>query len=124
MRAALDGAARVASRRARGGDLAAHGAYRAAVLMSAQTFRVPIDKITVVPPPHERFTAPPEITRARRAALYLAVVAWDRSMRSVARAAGLTAEGVRKALAAVEDLRDDGEFDAVITQLERELVGS
>lgn len=56
--------------------------------------------------------------RARRTALYLVAVAADHGCRSVARVTGLSHVAVIKALRAVEDMRDDADFDRHLSTLE------
>lgn len=62
--------------------------------------------------------------RARRpAALYLLVTGCNVPGAIAARAAGCTKQNVSKLLGRVESLRDDAEFDARLTALERRLFG-
>lgn len=61
---------------------------------------------------------PPDVALARRAALYLTLVPGDFSLGAVSAAASMTREGVRRALAAVEDLRDDPYLDELMSELE------
>lgn len=68
------------------------------------------------------FKPPSEVVVARHLALYLAVVVFNRSVRSVARVARITPQGVLKAVRATEDRREDEEFEALIAQMEMELV--
>jgi hypothetical protein len=63
----------------------------------------------------------PDVRLAKRAALYLAVVACDRRLREVARAAGCSVEFVRQALASIEEARDCPRLDAVLEILSEEV---
>ena len=56
--------------------------------------------------------------RARRTAVYLAVTAGGVPGRQVARVAGLHHRQVQRALAQIEDRRDDPAFDAFLSRLE------
>lgn len=116
-----------------GADAAARHAFNTSVAVVAERFHVDPRHITAtegkfrrLPPPrsrdwHESRHEISRVVHARRAAVYLAVVGFNSGIRSIGRAASLTAEGVRKALAAVEDLRDDPAFDRQLTQMEREI---
>lgn len=112
--------ARASSRRRRGAELAALAAYQSSVAAVARAMGVAPAAMEARRGRLYR-TPPPEVATARRSAVYLAVVVFNRSMRSIARAARLTPEGVRKAVAAIEDRRDDPGFEQVISQLEAEL---
>lgn len=59
----------------------------------------------------------------RQEAIYLAVTAFGRPLRSVARVAGISAPGALKAVRAVEDRREDPRFDRALDELELELMG-
>lgn len=61
---------------------------------------------------------------ARSTALYLASVAGDVPMGTVARLAGISREAVRRAVAGIEDARDDPDLDAALGQLEQSLQGA
>lgn len=65
---------------------------------------------------------PDDAARARQEALYLATTVFGRSVRGVARAAGLSAPAVLKAVRAVEDRRDEGTIDRRLDELELELM--
>lgn len=70
-----------------------------------------------------RFLPPgDDAVRARQEALYLAHAVFNRPVRSVARAAGLSAPAVLKAVRAVEDRRDDHTIDRRLDELELELM--
>lgn len=99
---------------------AAQEAYRASVNLVSSAYDVP-PEIILRHEGQRNSAHPTEVTLARRAALYLAVVGRNLSLRAVARASGLSPEGVRKALAAIEDRRDDPVIDAQIGQLEEEI---
>ncbi len=60
--------------------------------------------------------------RAKQEALYLATTVFGRSMRSVARAAGMSPPAVLKAVRAVEDRREEGAVDRSLDELELELM--
>lgn len=64
---------------------------------------------------------PQDVITARRAAIYVAVVVHDLSLRAVGRVVGMSAEGVRCALRAIEDMRDDPSFDGLVANMEQEL---
>jgi len=59
----------------------------------------------------------------RRQALYIAVTHFNRPARSVARAAGLSHEAVRKACRLVEQRREDASFERRMDELEIECMG-
>lgn len=101
---------------------AAQGAYEAAAALAARQFRV-AQRVIKTPPERgaERWQDA-RVILARRTAVYLAVVAFDAPLRAVARAAGVSHTGVRKALAAIEDAREDAALDARLLQMEQELV--
>lgn len=63
------------------------------------------------------------ISQARREALYMTVVHFGRSRRSVKRATGLSHQAVMKSLAAVEERREDPRFDRMLDEIELELMG-
>ena len=65
---------------------------------------------------------PGDDMRAKQEALYLTVTHFGRPVRSVARAAGLSAPAVLKAVRAVEDRRDEGGMDRILDELELELM--
>lgn len=130
--ARVSGAARTAAQRAASTRLAAYGAYTAAVAATASRFGIAPELIEDrsalfmnAPPPNTRLARRrSEIERvilARRVSLYLGSIVFNRSVRSLAKAANLSAMGVCKALRAVEDMRDDPQLDAVLDDLEREL---
>lgn len=56
--------------------------------------------------------------RARQMTAYLAVTVYNQPIRSVSRVLGLDHAGVIKALARVEDGRDDDGFDRMILHIE------
>ena len=118
--AATRGIARTTSMMSAASGLAAYAAYSASVALVSARLGVPAEHINTREGRYY-YTAPPDVVRARRSALYLSVVAFDRSLRSIARAASLTPEGVRKALVAIEDLRDDPRFDRILSDMEQEL---
>jgi chromosomal replication initiation ATPase DnaA len=59
----------------------------------------------------------------RRQAIYIAVTHFERSARSVARAAGMHHRAVQKALRSVEDQRSDQSFERLMDELELECMG-
>lgn len=92
--------------------------WRRAIAAVAAELDVPRKSVADV----RRYREQPKcVARARRTAVYLTVVAHDVSLGAAARVAGLTKEGVRKALHAVEDMRDDPQFDGVVAKLEKEI---
>ena len=91
--------------------------YARAVQLSAEAFGVsPADRRW-----RRKSRVALPLERARRIAIYLSVVACNYGLRDIAEAAGLSHEGVRKALRAVEDWRDDPIIDQQLEQLEEEL---
>lgn len=101
-------------------DENARAAYKKSIELTARFFGVSRSRIRKKRK-HPRGGSP-IITKARQSAVYLAVVACNCNMTSVARAANFSPEGVRKAVAAVEDCRDSAQFDAFLETLTAELV--
>jgi hypothetical protein len=64
---------------------------------------------------------PAQIAFARQAAIYLAIVSSDLPVRRFVREVGVHREVVRRALAAIEDRRDEREIDELLTKLEQEV---
>jgi hypothetical protein len=60
---------------------------------------------------------------ARRVALYVVCTVHGHARRSVARAAGLSAEAVAKACREIEAMRDDAAFDRMLDEIELFLMG-
>jgi hypothetical protein len=122
-------------RAARAERLAARAAFVAAAAQVAGRHGVPLARVVAPPSPADqaavalasRGLADPTAARvaaARREALYLAVTVCGRPGRSVARAAGLHHRAVQKALAAVEDKRDDPQVDRALGETEVALMGA
>lgn len=114
------GVALRASQRAAAGRPAALAAYRASLRAAAARFGVAPATIEVRRGRLYR-NPPAKVVLARRAALYLSVVVFDRPLREIARASRTSPECVRKALIAIEDRREDPAFEAVLGDLEKEL---
>lgn len=113
------GAAKVSGMRARASQLAAYAAFdAAAAVVGAHTQVDPRD----LRRRGGRLLRARPVAEARRVGLYLAVVAFNRPGREIARVVGVSHEAVRKALRLVEDKRDDEAFDAWLATLEQELM--
>lgn len=54
-------------------------------------------------------------------AIYLAVTSYNLTQEGAARAAGVSPRYIRKALAAIEDRRDDAAFDGMLTEIEERM---
>jgi hypothetical protein len=122
-------------RAARAERLASRAAFVAAAAQVAARHGLPLQRVMTPPTPAEqaavalasRGLADPDAARiaaARREAIYLAVTACGRGGRAVARAAGVDPKAVRKALAAVEDKRDDPAFDRALERATVALMGA
>jgi hypothetical protein len=96
-------------------DFAALAAYEAAVAVTARATGVSEDRLK------RRKTRRAGEHAARRQAIYLAVITFNREMRSVSRVSGLSPKTVHLFCRAVEDERDDPKFDAALARLELEL---
>jgi hypothetical protein len=104
-------------------DQAAMGAHLSSVELVSRRMGVPSAQIEARAGLIYHFP-PPAVALARRTALYLVCCVCGIHLRRLARTAGMSAEGVRKAVAAIEDRRDDPEFDAFVEALEQELVAA
>lgn len=122
-------------RAARAERLASRAAFVAAAAQVAARHGLPLQRVMTPPTPAEqaavalasRGLADPDAARvaaARREAIYLAVTVYGRGTKSIARVSGLTPPAIRKALAAIEDKRDDPIFDRALDQAEVALMGA
>jgi hypothetical protein len=106
---------------ARATDHAAQAAFNAAVVLASRAFRVPQEAIRASEGRRNRGHCKRVVT-ARRAAVYLAATAGNLGTRLTARVSGLSPPGVLYAVRAIEDRRDNPQFDARLSRLEQELM--
>ncbi|HRN83260.1 MAG TPA: hypothetical protein PK857_00450 [Hyphomicrobium sp.] len=117
---------------ARADRLASRAAFLAAAAIAAERAGLAVADVVRPPTPAEqaavalsaRGLAPPDAARAataRQEALYLAATVCGRSNKSLARASGLDPRAVRKALAKVEERREDAAFDRALDEVEIQL---
>lgn len=120
---------------ARADRLASRASFLAAAAVAAKRHGVSVSNVVTPPSPQEQANVAlaalgradktsAQIATARHEALYLAVTACGRSQKSVARATGLSPKAIRKALAAVEDRRDDPKFDRELDRAAAVLMGA
>jgi hypothetical protein len=122
---------------ARADRLASHAAYSVAATIAADRHGLSRERVQAPPTPAEQASiahaarglanVDPQVTRvtaARHEAIYIAVVILGRGHRSVARVAGVSHTAVNKAVAAVEDRRDDPRFDRSLDQIQLQLMGA
>lgn len=110
-----------------GHRLAAHCGVEAAICVVAQAagvepaqLRAPVDPNAVkYGDPHAQI-----LNGARHVAIYLAVCRFGLSLRAAGASIGMSGEGVRKAIAAVEERREDPRYDRRLDELELELMGA
>ena len=91
-------------------------AFRRAASVVARDCSVPLQTL-LVPRGGRR-----QVQRARQVALYLAVVSLDVCRSQAAHAVGISHQYGMRAVAKIEDLREEPEFDRWIASLEERLI--
>jgi hypothetical protein len=104
-------------------NLAEEAAWLAAAALAARTYSVRVAEVIDCRGRETR--GPPAIQKARRAAVYLAVVGANLSTRGLSRASGLACNTIRPHLHALEDDRETrAALDAQMEELTQRLQGA
>lgn len=117
----LSGARWQRHHRARNEEWVTRVAVDAALAVVAQYHGVSVERVrgAHLTRSHQRRGDP--MVQARAMALYLTITVFDRPLRAVARALGVSTSGAFYAVRRVEDGRDEPSFDDLLTRLETRL---